>query len=190
MLSIDSKRGENSGERRSKSRPVDDITMTFNVRLDPAATETVTVDYATADGTATAGDDYTATSGTLTFGPGETTQTIEVPIHDDLVEDNGETFTLTLSNASGAQLDDAEATGTIKNTEAGAGEDLGELVPEDGETTLSKSDCAEALARQGSGPHFRIPAAAQIFRARREVDALDAVLRSRHADVSSVHVEA
>ena len=94
-----------------------DASLTFTVMLSPAATETVTVDYATADGTATAGDDYTATSGTLTFAPGETTKTIAVPVVVDDVEDDGETLTLTLSNAVGAELTDAEATGTIRNTE-------------------------------------------------------------------------
>ena len=96
----------------------DDATLDFVVTLDPVATVTVTVDYATADGTATAGDDYTGTSGTLTFTVGETTKTVSVPITDDTTEDDGETLTLTLSNASGAEIADAEATGTIRNTEA------------------------------------------------------------------------
>ena len=95
----------------------EDAALDFVVTLDPAATAAVTVDYATADGTATAGSDYTATSGTLTFQPGETSKTVSVPITDDAVEDGGEILTLTLSGASGADLDDAEATGTIQNTE-------------------------------------------------------------------------
>ena len=68
----------------------EDQTLDFVVTLDPAAAQTVTVDYATADGTATAGDDYTATSGTLTFDPGETSQTIAVPITDDTEETTGD----------------------------------------------------------------------------------------------------
>ena len=56
----------------------------------------MTVDYATADGTATEGADYTPKTGTLTFEPAETTKTIAVPIIDDTVEDDGETVTLTL----------------------------------------------------------------------------------------------
>ena len=94
-----------------------DATLDFVVTLDPAATAAGTVDYATADGTATAGADYTATSGTLTFRTGDTEKTISVPIIDDSVEDDGETLTLTLSNASGATLADSVATGTIRNTE-------------------------------------------------------------------------
>ena len=77
----------------------------------------LTVDYATSDGTATATADYTSTSATLTFAVGETRKTVSVPIVDDSEEDSGETFTLTLSNASGASILDATATGTILNTE-------------------------------------------------------------------------
>ena len=73
---------------------------------------TQTVDYATSDGSATAGSDYTATSGTLTFTTGQTSKTIPVPLIDDALNEADETFTLTLSNATVA-LTDATATGTI-----------------------------------------------------------------------------
>ena len=91
----------------------DDATLDFTVTLSPPVSGTVTVAYATSDGTATAGSDYTSTSGTLTFSSNETTKTVSVPILDDTVEDHGETFTLTLSNPTGALLADATATGTI-----------------------------------------------------------------------------
>ena len=92
-----------------------DFEVTLNARDD---CETVTVDWATADGTATAGEDYTAASGTLTFGPGETSKTVSVEILEDTVEDRGETFTLRLSNASAVTIDDGEATGTISDEES------------------------------------------------------------------------
>ena len=97
-----------------------DGAIAFTVTLAPAAATEVTVHYATADGSATAPADYTSTSSTLTFEPGQTSRTVEVPIVDDDVEDGGETFTLTLSDPAGAVLADAEATGTIRNTEAEA----------------------------------------------------------------------
>ena len=77
----------------------------------------MSVGYATSDGTATAGSDYTATSGTLTFAAGETSRTVAVTVLDDSVDEQSETFTLTLSNASGgnAYIADATATGTIEN---------------------------------------------------------------------------
>ena len=94
-----------------------DNALEFPVTLDRASTLTVTVDYATSDGTATAGQDYTATAGTLTFSPGETTKTITVPVLNDAIDDGGETVTLTLSNATNARIADGTATGTIENSD-------------------------------------------------------------------------
>ena len=93
----------------------EDSTMAFVVTLDPAASDTVTVDYATSDGSAEAGNDYTATSGTLSFSAGETRKTISVAISDDTDNEGDETFTVTLSNAAGADLGTQAATGTIRN---------------------------------------------------------------------------
>ena len=93
----------------------EDATLDFAVTLDPAADAAVTVDYATSDGTATAGADYTGTSGTLTFLAGETAKTVSVPIVDDAVDDGGETLTLTLSQAAGANIGAAAATGIIRD---------------------------------------------------------------------------
>jgi len=74
--------------------------MTFTVTLSaPLATE-FTVDFATSDGDALAGEDYVATSGTLTFAPGETTKTVTVQILADTVEEYDEYFYVALSNPS------------------------------------------------------------------------------------------
>ncbi len=78
-----------------------------------ASDSAVTVDYATFDVAATAGEDYTAASGTLTFAAGETQKTISVRIIDDTVEDNQEK--VGLSNPSGAEIIDGDAAGTIKD---------------------------------------------------------------------------
>ncbi len=95
-----------------------DASINFAVTLDAAADEVVTVDYATADGTATAGEDYTAASGTLTFAAGERRKTVSVAILDDAIDEGEETFALRLSNAEGAVIGDGEATGTIINSDA------------------------------------------------------------------------
>ena len=92
-------------------------TLEFTVSLSRAASATVTVDWATADGTATAGSDYTADSGTLNFAPDETSKTVAVAVLDDSHDEGNETLTVTLSNPSGAYLADSEATGTIENTD-------------------------------------------------------------------------
>ena len=95
---------------------VDEI-ISFAVTLSAAASEPVTVDWSTADGTATAGEDYVASSQTLTFAAGETARTIEVTVLDDAHDEGEETFALHLSDAVGAALADADATGTITNSD-------------------------------------------------------------------------
>ena len=94
--------------------------LAFVVSLSRARDSATTVDYATADGTATAGADYTATSGTLTFAAGETEKTASVAVLDDAHDEGAETLTLTLSGPSPSEvkLADAVATGTIINTDA------------------------------------------------------------------------
>lgn len=97
-----------------------DGTAVFTVTRSGATSDEESVDYATVDGTATAGTDYTATSGTLTFAPGATTATVAVPILDDTVHEADETFTLELSNPIGVPtptLSVAEATATIVDTD-------------------------------------------------------------------------
>ena len=94
-----------------------DATLDFVVTLQRSGAGAVTVDYATSDGSATAGDDYTATSGTLTFSSGETSKTVSVPVLDDAIDEGEETMTLTLSNPSGLTVADGTATGTIANSD-------------------------------------------------------------------------
>ena len=94
------------------------VVLAFHVALTRAASSSLTIDYATSEGTATAGADYTATSGTLTIGAGSSSGTVEVPVIDDEHNEGSETFTLTLSNASSGTLTDGTATGTITNHDA------------------------------------------------------------------------
>lgn len=89
--------------------------LSFTVSLSQAATGPVTVDFATANGTATAGQDYTAKTGTITFAAGETSKTIQIAINGDAAVEANEAFTLALSNAAGATIADGSATGTITN---------------------------------------------------------------------------
>ncbi|MFM6727852.1 MAG: Calx-beta domain-containing protein, partial [Dolichospermum sp.] len=76
----------------------------YTVTLSQASNQTVSVNYATANVTATAGLDYTATNGILTFAPGVTSQVIEIPILNDSFNEADETFTLTLSSPTNASL--------------------------------------------------------------------------------------
>ncbi|HSI00225.1 MAG TPA: Calx-beta domain-containing protein, partial [Reyranella sp.] len=91
------------------------VELSFTVTLSQAATGPVTVQYATGNGTASAGSDYTAKTGTLTFAAGETSKVIKVTVTGDTAVEANESLTLTLSGASGATLARGLATGTIVN---------------------------------------------------------------------------
>ena len=88
-------------------------TLAFTVSLSAAATSTVTVDYSTANGSATAGSDYSATSGTLTFLPGELSKVVSVSTNGDTTYEGNETLSLNLSNPSEAIILDGQGIGTI-----------------------------------------------------------------------------
>ena len=89
----------------------------FTVTLTGATTQSVSVDFATGNGTATAGADYTGQAGSLTFAPGVTSQTISVPILDDNLAEAAETFTVTLSAAVNAVITDGVGVATIIDDE-------------------------------------------------------------------------
>src|SRR6266540_2532568 len=89
------------------------VTASFLVSLSTASPQTVTVQYATANGTATAPDDYLATGGNLVFEPGQTTRTVEVTVNGDTLDEIDETFTTNLSNSVNATSADGIGLGTI-----------------------------------------------------------------------------
>ena len=95
--------------------------MIFEVTLSEASADVVTVDWTTSSDTAETPTDYQAESGTLTFPAGEIVQTLTVTINNDTVdEEEEETFTVTLTNAMNATIEDASATGTITDDDVPA----------------------------------------------------------------------
>jgi hypothetical protein len=88
-------------------------TALFGVKLNRKAAKNVTVSFATADGTATAGADYTATSGKVTIAKGKTSGRIKVHIIDDNIDEPTETFAVNLSHPKGATLKTKSVTGRI-----------------------------------------------------------------------------
>jgi hypothetical protein len=87
------------------------------VNLDAPSRQTVTVNYRTSDGTATAGNDYGATSGQLTFARGEMSKTIAVPVYGDRLAELNETFFVNLSGAQRAKIGDSQGVVTIVDDE-------------------------------------------------------------------------
>ncbi len=107
---------------------VNDVTVTepdsgatiaqFTVTLSPTSTQTVMVNYTTADNTAIAPTDYQTTSGTLTFTPGQSTQTIDVPVNGDTTNEAiCETFFLNLSTPVNAAISDPQGIGSITDND-------------------------------------------------------------------------
>lgn len=104
---------------------INDVTITegnagaslanFTVTLSPASSQTVTVQYATANDTASSGSDYLTAGGTLTFQPGDPPKTISVNINGDTTFEPNETFNVNLSNPTNATIDDNQGVGTIVN---------------------------------------------------------------------------
>jgi Calx-beta domain/Matrixin len=90
-------------------------TVTLTVTLSAPTSSTVTVNYATGNGSATAGTDYVAKTGTLTLAAGVTSQTITVTVNGDRTKESNETFTVTLSAPTNATLGNSAATVTIVN---------------------------------------------------------------------------
>ncbi len=94
-------------------------TFEFTVSLSSLNGETVTVDYATADGSATAASgDFVSKSGTLTFAPGVLTRTVSVTVNNDALNEATEDFHLVLSNPVGGVIGDGVADGVILDNDA------------------------------------------------------------------------
>ncbi|MDO9420112.1 MAG: Calx-beta domain-containing protein [Herminiimonas sp.] len=108
-------------------------TMTFTVSLSSASGKPISVDYATQDGSAKAGQDYVAGNGTINFAAGETIKTITISITEDMVFEGSENFLVNLSNAQNAQITSPIGQGTIVDNEAAPTVSVGNVsVQEDG----------------------------------------------------------
>jgi hypothetical protein len=111
--------------------------IAFTVTLSASYDLPVTVTYATADGTATAGSDYQAASGTLTFAPGETSKTISVLVKGDRLAESNESFLVNLSGATYATINQGQATCTIMDDEPRISiSDVSKFEGRRGQTTL------------------------------------------------------
>jgi hypothetical protein len=95
------------------------VNANFTVTLSPAAKSTVTVNFATADGTAVAGTNYSARSGVLTLPAGATSQAVSVPVlNDGLYSAQNLAFAVNLSGETNALISQSQGAGTIVNSNA------------------------------------------------------------------------
>ena len=149
-----------------------DGALVFVVSLSRAADGAVSVQYATADGTATDGEDYQSTRGTLHFPAGSAAPLrIAVTVTDDTVAEATETFTVRLSNAQGAALADAEATatGTIHDDDGDTETDIDTGTGDDYGDTQQAATLVEPAtvtsAREPIGGHLETDGDVDYFRA-------------------------
>ena len=123
----------------------------FPVTLSPQSEVQITVDYATAAGSATAGSDFTDTNGTLTFARGVRSRTISVSVIPDTADEDDETFTVTLSNPAAA------GSGSSTPTLASPASAQGTIVDDDGAPRLSIADASAGEGDRGpSSSRFRL----------------------------------
>src|SRR5215210_4482135 len=120
--------------------------MTLQVFLTKPIASTVTVDYATSDGTALAGTDYTAKTGTLTFTPGQTAKTVSLLLTNDALDEDDETLALDLSNPNGAVLTAAHGRGTIQDDDAEPNISIGDASVSEGDAGTASASFAVTLS--------------------------------------------
>jgi glucose/arabinose dehydrogenase len=110
----------------------------FTVTLGSGVAQQTTVQYSTTPGTATAGVDYTAASGVVTFPPNQTSRTVSIPLLNDALDEDDETFVVNLTAPSGISIGDGQAQGTITD--------------DDPLPALTAADCAALEGDAGSTP--------------------------------------
>ena len=122
-------------------------TASVPVTLATASEGTVRVDFATADGSATAGSDYSETNGTLTFAPGDTAKTIDVPVTADNLDEDDEAFVVDLTNLRNATLNgDARGQATIVDDDAVPSVSIGDVTVPEGDSGQSNASFTVSLS--------------------------------------------
>jgi uncharacterized repeat protein (TIGR01451 family) len=128
-------------------------TFQFTLTLSEAVSQTVTVQWATADNTATAADpDYTTNSGTATFTPGTTTTTINVSVVPDTKFEDNESFFVNLTTPAFATIADPQAIGTIQNDDATPAVSVGDLSQAEGNIGITTFNLPVTLSNPSELP--------------------------------------
>jgi hypothetical protein len=126
--------------------------LLFRVRLTPASATPVTVNVATADGSALAGSDYAAVHATLTFPPGVNQRNVLVPVAGDGTWEEDETLTLRLTGATNAGIADGEGVGTILNDDPLPAVQVGNVLVSEGDSGTMTAFFQVTLSAPSSRP--------------------------------------
>jgi large repetitive protein len=121
-------------------------TVTFTVSLSPVSGKTVTFDWATAAGTATAGTDFVSATGSRTIAAGATSATIAVTVNGDVVSEANEVFTVSLSNPANATVFDGSGTGTINDDDPLPAFSVNDVSPTEGNTGTTNATFTVSLS--------------------------------------------
>lgn len=121
--------------------------FTFTVTRNGNLQKAVTVDFATADGSAIAGEDYAPTAGTLTLPAGVTTARVSVPVVGDILVEPNETFTVVLSNPVNASIVAGTGTGTIINDDRGPEVSIDDVAVVEGDSGTTDATYTVSLSR-------------------------------------------
>jgi hypothetical protein len=125
-------------------------TFVFDVTLSAASSEPITIDFATAGGSATGNDDYQTVSGSRTFNPGETSKSIAVAVNGDATMEADETFDVQLSNPVNASISKASGTGTINNDDAPPTMSISDVAQNEGDSGTTNVSFDVTLSAAGS----------------------------------------
>jgi Ca2+-binding RTX toxin-like protein len=124
---------------------------TFTVSLSTESASTVTVDWATADETATEPGDYVADSDTVTFAPGDVEEPVVVDVNGDTLDEANETFTVDLSNAGGASIADGQGIGRISDDDPTPSISIGDVTVTEGNAGTVTASFPVSLSSQSGG---------------------------------------
>lgn len=127
-------------------------TVSFSVRLSETGANEVSVDYATANGTATAPHDYAAASGTLTFAPGEGAKSVTIATATDTLDEANETFVVVLSNPRNATVAHGTGTATIGDDDAPPSVSVSDVTVPEGDSGSVTATFTLALSAQSGQP--------------------------------------
>lgn len=111
--------------------------VTFTVSLSQPSPNTITVDYATADSSAAAGQDYAAKSGTLTFNPGSMNESITISLVDDQLDEGAENLIVELKNPGNATISDGVGVGQIQDDDDSPFLSIDDVIVQEPETNTT-----------------------------------------------------
>ncbi|GBF80961.1 Calx-beta domain-containing protein [Aphanothece sacrum] len=176
------------------SGSINKTTFQFTVSLSNASSQSISVNYATANGTAIAGStsDYLSNSGILTFSPLQTSKTISVTVNRDSISEVNEQFFVNLTNPTNATIADGQGIGTITNDDVITGAtktaNRRKILPS--ATVLASTDKVDILTGTNKKDLFTLGDSKSVYYAQRGFDDLAVIKDFQEGDTIQLHGDA